>query len=146
MKIRMSKDITQIVKFCFIGGTNTIIGSIGMLILYNWLHLGYLGSSITIYIIGSIYSFMMNKRWTFKSNSSTKVAVVKFFLNIVCCYFITYTLARGIAFNILEKLCKVTDPKLREQIWMIGGQALFAILNYCGQRCFVFYEKTDLYK
>lgn len=28
MKIRMSKDITQIVKFCFIGGTNTIIGSI----------------------------------------------------------------------------------------------------------------------
>lgn len=115
---------------------NTIIGTAAMLIAYNIFHMGYWLSSAMDYIIGSIFSYFANKHFTFKAKKKSKSEVVRFVINIIVCYFLAYGIARPVM-NILLK--DVTFSKsIMDQISMFFGMGIFIVLNYCGQKFFVF--------
>ncbi len=117
-----------------VGVLNTLVGSAVMFSAYNLLHLNYWVSSALNYIVGSVVSYLLNKKFTFKSKKSSKTTVPRFVLNISLCYLIAY----GAAKPIMGKILSSFGENIRENGAMVFGMGLFVMLNYVGQRLFVF--------
>lgn len=126
-------------RFIIVGIMNTIIGTAAMLISYNVFGLGYWISSAMDYIIGSIFSYFANKYFTFKSEKKSVVEVIRFIINIVVCYFISYGVAKPVLKMVLGNMELAVS--IFEQISMIFGTCIFIVLNYFGQKFFVFSKK-----
>ncbi len=124
-------------KFMLVGILNTVVGTTIMFVFYNVFNLSYEVSSGTNYFFTSILSFFLNKYFTFKSKDRALIEFFRFALIIIFCYILAYGLAKRLAFELLGFL----DKKTRENIAMLIGMGLFAILNYLGQRFFSFKEK-----
>ncbi|MBR4981223.1 MAG: GtrA family protein [Lachnospiraceae bacterium] len=127
-------------RFIIVGVMNTIIGTLAMLIAYNIFHMGYWLSSALNYIIGSIFSYFANKYFTFKAENKSKMEIVRFVINIAVCYLLAY----GIAQPIMDALLKdiTLSRAFMDQISMFFGMGIFVVLNYFGQKFFVF-KKMD---
>lgn len=126
-------------RFIIVGVMNTIIGAAAMLIAYNVFHLGYWISSAMDYIIGSIFSYFANKYFTFKSEKKSVSEVIRFAINIVVCYFISYSVAKPIVEIVLKDM--KLSISILEQFSMFFGMGIFIVLNYFGQKFFVFWKK-----
>ena len=127
------KDKT-LFRFMTVGIVNTIIGTTVMLISYNLCHLSYWISSALNYIVGSMFSFFMNKYYTFHSHTNTFKSAIRFVICILICYLIAYGVAKPVVCFVVSGLPQVVI----ENISLMVGTLLFIILNYVGQRFWVF--------
>ena len=138
MKEKLSKygiDI-KAVKFGIVGVINTLFGSGLMFILYNVFNVNYYISSFCNYFFGSILSYFLNKYFTFNYKKKDLKTIIKFVINISVCYLISYGAIRPIIRIILSN----QSTKLIDNVSMLGGMFVFIVLNYFGQRFFVFRE------
>lgn len=72
-------------KFCVTGGLNTIIDLAVTTTLNSLLHVNINVAKPIGYLCGMANSFIMNKKWTFKTgNGTTKKELVKFVLVNAC--------------------------------------------------------------
>lgn len=110
-----------------------------MFLLYNLASFGYWGSSTVSYILGSILSFFLNKRFTFRNKESTVKTALRFTVNIAVCYLLAYSISKPIVTAILSNTS--LSKSIVEQVSMLFGMVLFTTLNYVGQRFFAFKEK-----
>lgn len=135
------KKVVDIItyKFILVGIINTIFGTAIMFISYNTLNLSYWISSALNYILGSILSYFLNKYFTFQSQGKSFNEIIKFVVNIVCCYFIAYGIAKPVVMATLTDVSKM----VQENIAMLVGMVMFVGLNYLGQRFFVFKRKEE---
>lgn len=124
------------IKFAIVGVINTVFGTAIMLFLYNFVGCSYWFSSIANYFFGSILSYFLNKYFTFQNKEKSAEIVVKFIINIVCCYIIAYGIAKPTVRFILTNV----QQKIQENVAMLVGAVLFVGLNYIGQRFFAFKE------
>lgn len=123
-------------KFILVGFINTGISLLSMMLLYKVFLFGYWYSSGIAYIIGCIVSYFLNKKYTFNSNVKNLQGLVKFFSMVIICYFISYSAAhRFIAWLLQERGVSIS---IIDQVSMFIGMCLYTILNYCGQKFFVF--------
>lgn len=127
----------QVLSFGIIGVINTLVGILLIELFYNVFHWNYWISSMTSYTIGSIYSFFANKKLTFKIQGNTKNTAVRFVINTVICYGIAYGLAKPLVRVILADMSRKTI----ENVALIVGMGLFIVLNFLGQKFFVFPEQ-----
>lgn len=65
--------------------------------------------------------------------------IVKFIINISVCYFVAYGIAKPLIMIILAGYTQ----KIQENVAMLIGMCLFVIVNYLGQRFFVFKSQKD---
>lgn len=126
-------------KFILVGIVNTFFGTAVMFICYNIFHLNYWISSAFNYVFGSILSYFLNKYFTFKNNDHSFKRILKFIFNISVCYLLAYGIANLLVMQILSKY----SLTFQDNIAMLIGMCLFVVLNYIGQRFFVFRVKTD---
>jgi len=119
-------------KFILVGVANTLFGTAIMFVFHNVFHLGYWISSASNYVFGSILSYFLNKYFTFESRRQR--SLLKFAVNITLCYAIAYGAARPLARLALSGV----TPHVQDNIAMLIGMGAFVLLNYCGQRFFVF--------
>lgn len=126
-------------RFIIVGVMNTIIGTATMLIAYNVFHLGYWIASALNYIVGSIFSYFANKYFTFKSEKKSASEIIRFVVNITVCYFVAYSVAKPVIEIVLKNIH--LSVSVLEQISMFLGMGLFVVLNYFGQKYFVFRKK-----
>lgn len=126
-------------RFVVVGVMNTVIGTATMLISYNVFHLGYWISSALNYIVGSIFSYFANKYFTFKSEKKSVSEIARFTINIIVCYFVSYSIAKPVIETILKDMN--LSVLIVEQISMFLGMGIFVVLNYFGQKFFVFQKK-----
>ena len=138
---RMIKKIFSLEqsRFILVGIMNTVIGTTVMFMAYNLLGMGYWISSALNYIIGSIFSYFANKYFTFKSEKKSKEEIVRFVVNIIVCYFLAYGVAKPVINMLLGNLN--LSISILEQAGMVLGMCIFIVLNYCGQKFFVFTNK-----
>ena len=127
----------QLIRFAIVGVLNTLFGSCLMFALYNFFNVSYWVSSSCNYIFGSILSFFLNKYFTFKNRERGGKQIIKFIFLIVLCYFTAYSIAKPIAFTLLEGY----SIKIQENVAMAVGMCLFTALNFCGQKFVVFNKK-----
>lgn len=126
-------------KFILVGVVNTIFGTTIMFVFYNVLHLSYWLSSASNYFFGSILSYILNRLFTFRSNTATQKTLPRFIINISLCYLLAYGMAKPLVRWILSGL----TYKVQENIAMLVGMCLFVGLNYLGQRFFVFSNRKS---
>ena len=133
-----------IIKFIIVGVINTIVGWVAMfLILFilnkaNTPHqVSYWTSSAVNIIAGSIVSYLLNKHFTFQSNTEGKKDISKFIINILICYVLAYGIAQPVAKMIFNSCSKL----ILQIISLLSGSVLFTIINYFGQRFWVFKEE-----
>lgn len=130
-------------KFVIVGIINTIFGTLIMFLLYNLAGFGYWGSSAASYILASILSFFLNKRYTFKNKESVIKTAARFAANIAVCYLLAYSVSKPLVAMILSNTS--LSQSIVEQLSMLFGMVLFTLLNYIGQRFFAFRErKTNI--
>ena len=121
-------------RFLIVGGINTLVGTGVMFFLYNVAGCGYWFSSVMNYVVGSVVSFFLNKYFTFQTAKRSGTELLRFILNITVCYAVAYGAARPLA----KFLLSGAGEKVRDNVGMLFGMGLFVILNYLGQRLFVF--------
>lgn len=119
------------------GVVNTLFGSAIMFGFYNLLHLSYWISSAANYFFGSILSYFLNKHFTFQNKDRSIGTLVRFTVNILCCYAIAYGAARPL----VRLLLSGAGQSLQDNGAMLAGMCFFVLLNYIGQRFFAFAEK-----
>ncbi len=129
--------IMEVIHFGMVGVVNTLLGWVIMAGLYNLAHLNYWLSSAISYFIGSVYSYYMNGRVTFKVEHKDKWLVWRFALNIVVCYGIAY----GIARPAVRYLLAAQPAVIVDNVAMILGICLFIVMNFFGQKLFVFRKR-----
>jgi putative flippase GtrA len=126
----------KLLKFLFVGGCNTLLGAAIMFGLYNLAGFGYWPSSATAYIAASIFSFFVNKSFTFGDKSSPGLPALKFTINIAVCYLFAFIFAERLIFFVMNGMN--LPQKAMDNTAMLAGMTLFTGLNYIGQRYFVF--------
>lgn len=132
-------------RFLLVGVVNTLVGLGVMFGLYNlaglhaWGDLGYWLSSAANYVAGSVVSFFLNKRFTFKNTEKGPGVVLRFVLNISVCYLLAYGLAKPAVSWVLRSF--PLSKQLQGNLTMLAGSGLFVVLNYFGQRFFAFRQR-----
>lgn len=126
------------IKFILVGIVNTLVGTGTMFLLYNVFSASYWVASASNYVVGSIVSYFLNKYFTFQNKEKSFRQIVKFVINITACYLIAYGAAKPVVSLVLSGMSR----KIQENISMLAGMGLFIVLNYLGQRLFVFKEEN----
>ena len=130
---------STIMRFALVGVANTVFGTAIMFTFYNLLGFNYWISSASNYIFGSILSFFLNKYFTFKSKDNSLSSVLRFAINIAICYFVAY----GVAKPLVRFIFSAGSTSVQDNFSMLAGMCIFVILNYFGQRLFVFKNKAE---
>ena len=133
------KLIRQVISFGIIGVFNTLLGILLIELFYNVFHWNYWVSSITSYVIGSIYSFFANKKLTFRVEGRMGSTAMRFAVNTVICYGIAYGVAKPLVKMILSDM----SQRIVENVALLVVMGLFIVMNFFGQKCFVFKESQD---
>lgn len=123
-------------KFLGVGVINTLAGSLVMFLMYNVAHCGYWLSSAANYIVGSIVSYVLNKKFTFRSKQNSLKTILRFAVSIGACYLIAYGAAKPLAMRLLAG----AEIAVQENVGMVIGMGLYVLLNYAAQRFFAFKE------
>lgn len=132
----LGKLIKQVISFGIIGIFNTLLGILLIELFYNIFHWNYWVSSITSYVIGSIYSFFANKKLTFRMEGRTGGTAIRFAVNTAICYGIAYGVAKPLVKMILADM----PQRVVENVALLVGMGLFIVMNFFGQKFFVFKE------
>lgn len=125
-------------KFILLCICNTFLSMCIMYFCYNLLKLGYWGSTAIAYFLGSIFSFIANKLFTFASKKRTYTEIIYFAINIVICYILSYLIAKPILYLIISKIQISISKEVNEQLAMLLGMCIFTLLNFFGQKKIVF--------
>ena len=131
-------DITTI-KFLIVGVINTLVGTGVMFVLYNFFSVSYWISSAANYVVGSIVSYFLNKYFTFQNKEKSLKQMIRFIVNIAACYLEAY----GAAKPLISWLLSDMNEKFQGNAAMLAGMCLFVVLNYFGQRWFVFQDHSE---
>lgn len=134
--------IMEVIHFCMVGVINTLMGWVIMAALYNLIHMGYWTSSGISYFIGSVFSYHANAKLTFKVENRDKWLPWRFALNIIVCYVISFAVAQPLTGRLLYLLGLTyggrANGKLMDNIAMLFGMCIFIVMNFFGQKLFVF--------
>ena len=126
--------IMEVIHFGMVGVINTLMGWAFMSFLYNLIHLNYWLSSAISYFIGSIFSYHANSRLTFKVENRDKRLPWRFAINIIVCYLIAFSAAQPLVKYVLSSQPVV----IVDNVAMVLGVGLFIVMNFFGQKLFVF--------
>lgn len=134
--------IMEVVHFGMVGVINTLMGWAIMAVLYNLIHMNYWLSSGISYFIGSVFSYHANAKLTFKVENRDKWLPWRFALNIIVCYLVSFSVAQPLVGWLLDvsglSAGGAFSQALLDNIAMIFGMGIFIVMNFFGQKLFVF--------
>ncbi len=126
-------------KYVIVGLSTSAVGTGLMYLLYNAFGVSYWASSATNQIVAAVLVFFLNKRITFNVREWTVKLVFFYILNIAVCYAIGYGIARPLASLAFSNMGAVGQDNMA--MWV--GLLFYKILDYFGQRFFVFHKKLN---
>ena len=125
------------IRFLMVGVLNTIVG---LSIMYALLHLVGLSYWMSTFIgntIGAAVSYFLNKLFTFRSKNAHLSSIVRFIFVIGICYFLSYFIGiRVVTWGL--SLLQINSKSAIQDLGILAGTGLYTILNYFGQKVFVF--------
>ncbi|KAA0547442.1 GtrA family protein [Bacillus sp. BGMRC 2118] len=129
------------IRFSIVGVINTAIGLSIIFLLLNVVHLSYWASSSIGTAIGALFSFLLNRAFTFKSNISFQKGAPRFFLIIIISFYGGYGLGEWLAHH-LPMPHILSDQFSEKEIAVFIGACIYTISNYLGQKLIVFRRRT----
>lgn len=134
---RYKDFIMEVIHFGMVGVANTILGWGIMAVLYNLIHMNYWLSSGISYFIGSVFSYHANGKLTFKVENKDKWLPWRFAINIIVCYLVAFSVAQPLVRYVLASQPVV----IVDNVAMILGMCIFIVMNFFGQKLFVFRKR-----
>lgn len=131
--------IMEVIHFGIVGVANTLMGLVIMEVLYNLIHMNYWLSSGISYFVGSVFSYHANGKLTFKVENKDKWLPWRFAANIIVCYLVAF----GIAQPLVRYLLSAQTKTIVDNVAMILGMCIFIVMNFFGQKLFVFRKRRD---
>lgn len=128
------------VRFVMVGVVNTLVGLSVMYLLLNGLGLSYWLSTFIGNSVGACVSFLLNRRFTFRSDGSVLNGFIRFVAVILICYFLSYSIGKNLVPWLLSDYGSITS-KVKTNLAVLFSTFLYTILNYFGQKLFVFPQK-----
>jgi len=140
-------------KFLLVGICNTIVGE-GLKALFLALTpMGPLPSSFIATVIASVLSYFLNKYFTFKYKGDNFKAVLRFSVNILCCYVLSTAIGLCIIYPILShgeggwfaglQLINSEKKTVVDYVSTYASSVFYVGFNYLGQRFFAFRENKN---
>ena len=86
----------ETLSYIIVGGISTVANWIATYILNNVFHWGYWLTSIVTFAVGMIFTFVANRKFTFRSDLPVKVLFPRFVLNVAVCFGISYGLMQAV--------------------------------------------------
>ena len=138
----------QVVKFAMIGVLAVLVDLTCYYLLLNLIPekmLGFISNESiakTIsFLCGMSVTYTLNKIWTWKKRDSSKIRMVKF----VSLY--GFSLVMNVAVNaallyLLHSFAYILDVPFKYFIAFIGATGFSAIMNFVGQKYWVFYQDS----
>lgn len=131
----------SMVSFALIGGLNTLLNWVIMLVLYTNLGLSKWAASAVGYVLTGALSFVLNRKFSFHSKGSLARDLLRFVAVFGACYLLGNQLAFSFVGWLLDKPLFQGIAKWSGQIQLLAGNVVFTVLNYFGQRFFAFNAK-----
>jgi len=116
-----------------VGIVNTLIGLSAIYLFYNVFSLNYWISTSIGNAIGMISSFILNRRFTFKSDVSILKSSIKFIAVSVTSYCIAYYLGY-LLILIFEGASLPINKTVYNNLSILFSSGLYTILGYIGNR------------
>lgn len=151
--MRISREF---IKYCLVGVINTIAGLTTAYTFLNLFSCSYLISTAAAYIVGISVSFILNKKFTFKDESSDYIALfVKFTLTMLPSYAISYFLGWLVSkivfsINIMHNLsAKIIDiiaisqNKIEDNFAILISMAIYLMLGFFVNKFLIFTKKNE---
>lgn len=137
--------IMEVIHFGMVGVINTLMGWGIMALLYNLIHMNYWLSSGISYFIGSVFSYHANAKLTFKVEERDKWLPWRFAFNIIVCYLVSFSVAKPLLARLIDLTGLASggglSQALFENIAMVCGMCIFIVMNFFGQKLFVFKKR-----
>ncbi|MBQ0055121.1 MAG: GtrA family protein [Synergistaceae bacterium] len=126
----------------FVGALNTVLGYVVVFVAYNIIHLSYWAASATAYIGLLPVNYILHKRITFKKHNKTTLREsIAYTANILICYLLAYKVSHLVICYALRNFLRIETIKIIENVALIVGNILYALLNFLGQKMIVFKKK-----
>jgi putative flippase GtrA len=133
------------VRFIIVGIVNTIVGLSCMYLFLHAVGLSYWIATFLGNSLGACVSYFLNRNFTFRSQNSVTKSAFRFVIVILCCYFISYDLGKNVVAWVLKSNA-IFNEKLTTDLAVLVGTGLYTVLNYFGQKLFVFPKKKNKFK
>lgn len=130
---------SSFIRFLLVGVVNTFVGLLIMFVLLNGAGFSYWASTFTGNTIGAGVSFLMNRRFTFRSNITVYRGLPRFLAMIFLCYFCSYFVSEQLMSQFI-----LPSPTLKKNASVLLGSGLYTISNYAGQKYFVFKKMSPV--
>lgn len=119
---------SHFLKFCLVGGVATVLNYAVFFVLYRYIDVFYIASSGIGYIVGVLFGFYFNKKFTFESTSND-------YYQEGIVYFLLYLISLFIGLALLRTLVFLGVPVLSANVLVIG---VTTVTNYLGSKYLVF--------
>ncbi|MET3728488.1 putative flippase GtrA [Fictibacillus halophilus] len=130
------KPTNTFIRFLLVGIVNTCIGLSIIFLLMNGIGMSYWLSTFIGNTCGAVVSYILNRNFTFKSNTSLGVSGIRFTAVILISYFGAYGMSNLLWSGILN------DTSFRlvtnKEASVLFGACLYTLMNYFGQKYLVF--------
>ncbi len=134
-KIRSS----TLLSFSVLGLINTAVGATIMFVFYNVFHFSYWVSTISNYVVGGTLNYILNRKYTFHYEGPQGPTIVRYVINVICCYTIAYSIAKPL----IAWIFSAAHIGAQENIAMVAGMCIYGMINYFSQRFFVFRKSKE---
>ncbi|MBR5502349.1 MAG: GtrA family protein [Oscillospiraceae bacterium] len=134
----------ETLSYVIVGGISTVANWIATYILNNVFHWGYWLTSIVTFAVGMIFTFVANRKYTFRSDMPVKVLFPRFVLNVAVCFAVSYGLMQAaLGWFFANVWAPPVSQDLLNTLTGIAANCLYIVLNYIGQKFFVFRTQKD---
>lgn len=123
------ENMMNFIKFCLVGGSNTLITLLFFYMFNKILSINYMISSILGYLCGMLNSFVLNKLWTFRNNEK------RLFPQLIKFIFVNST---SLGINLLLMYIFINKLHFDSMASQIIATGFTIISNYIGSRFWVF--------
>ncbi|MEH7237124.1 GtrA family protein [Bacillus sp. JJ1562] len=116
-----------------IGVMNTFVGLSCIFLLLHVVGLSYWLSTFLGNSIGAAVSYMLNRRFTFASETTLGRSIPLFVIVILGCYFLSFSLSKMVAGFFFAQYTN--------EVAVLLGTGFYTVMNYLGQKHIVFPQK-----
>lgn len=133
--------------FLIIGGLNTVFSMISSYLLNRYIFTtdlwGLFISMAIPFAVFSVPSFYFNRKYSFKSKAPLLPSILRFSVIILVCFLLSFFLNQLVVPWLAASFFPHISPMIYSAIRIVGVQAVFAILNYLGQRLWAFKDTAQ---
>ncbi|WP_238403288.1 GtrA family protein [Paenibacillus mesophilus] len=124
-------------RFLLVGVFNTLVGLSVIALLLHVAGIGYWASTFIGNAVGALVSYILNKRFTFRSKAKVAGSLWKFLLVTLVCYGLSYGIGLYGGWLIAAVFPWFPDNRVHDAATLLGT-GLYTVTNYLGHKYFSF--------